>query len=283
MAMDIETVLGVAGNVFEWYDFALYGYFSDIIAQVFFPPASESSSLLWSYVVFGGAFLMRPVGGMITGHTGDLNGRRGALVMSMVMMAVPTFAMGCLPSYERVGWISTLLLVVCRLLQGMSVGGQLPSSIVFTVERQAKENWGYFGALVVFASGIGVLIGNIVGAILRSVLTDEELYAWGWRIPFLSGIVIGLVAVLIQLFGQEYNPNASFYSQQRHTVTIDEPTQLSYGTEVTTYQATHPLRESFRRENLSALIASALVPMLAGANYYVSFVWCVRSVMKCQL
>lgn len=98
--------------------------------------------------VFPSAFLMRPLGGVITGHTGDLNGRRGALVMSMVMMAVPTFAMGCLPSYERVGWISTLLLVFCRLLQGMSVGGQLTSSIVFTVERQAKENWGYFGALV---------------------------------------------------------------------------------------------------------------------------------------
>jgi MHS family proline/betaine transporter-like MFS transporter len=92
---------------------------------------------------------MRPIGGMITGTKGDMQGRKGALVMSMVMMAIPTFAMGCLSSYEKVGWVSTLLLVVCRLLQGLSVGGQLPSSLVFTVERQPKENWGYYGALVI--------------------------------------------------------------------------------------------------------------------------------------
>jgi MHS family proline/betaine transporter-like MFS transporter len=147
--VDIETISGVMGNVLEWYDFALYGYFSDIIAQVFFPPVSDSTSLVWSYAVFGGAFLMRPIGGMITGTRGDMKGRKGALVMSMVMMAIPTFAMGCLPSYEKVGWISTLLLVICRLLQGLSVGGQLPSSLVFTVERQPKENWGFYGALVV--------------------------------------------------------------------------------------------------------------------------------------
>lgn len=133
--------------------------------------------------------------------------------------------------------------------------------------------------MIQFASGIGVLIGNIVGAVIRTVLTDEELYAWGWRIPFLSGIVIGFVALSIQLFGQEYNPNAGFYNQQRDSVTVDEPLQPSYGTQVTSCQPSHPLRESFRRENLAALFASALVPMLAGANYYVTFVWCVNGVL----
>ena len=92
---------------------------------------------------------MRPIGGMITGTQGDIKGRKTALVTSMLMMAVPTFAMGCLPSYEQVGWISTALLVLCRLLQGLSVGGQLPSSLVFTVERQPREHWGYYGSLVV--------------------------------------------------------------------------------------------------------------------------------------
>jgi MHS family proline/betaine transporter-like MFS transporter len=272
MTTDIETVAGVLGNVLEWYDFALYGYLSDIIAQVFFPPVSDSSSLLWSYAVFGGAFLMRPIGGMITGHTGDKNGRKGALVMSMVMMAIPTFSMGCLPSYESVGWVSTFLLVVCRLVQGMSVGGQLPSSLVFTVERQPKESWGYYGALVIFASGIGVLLGNIVGAIIRTVLTEEELLEWGWRIPFLSGILIGVIALLIQIFGNEYNPNADFYG---HDDELSNTNDRSLESEDTTIskQPTHPLKESFRKENLRALIASALVPMLAGANYYVTFVW----------
>lgn len=121
-----------------------------------------------------------------------------------------------------------------------------------------------------FASGIGVLLGNIVGAIMRTVLTDEELVAWGWRIPFLSGIVIGVVALLIQMYGTEFNPNEGFYSNSESTVD-DEPVLQTARIEM--QQSKHPITESFRRENLAPLAASALVPMLAGANYYVTFVW----------
>ena len=91
---------------------------------------------------------MRPIGGMITGHVGDKHGRKQALVMSLFLMAVPTFVMGCLPTYEQVGGWSTALLIICRLSQGMSVGGQLPASLIYTVETKPKEHWGYYGALV---------------------------------------------------------------------------------------------------------------------------------------
>jgi len=183
------------------------------------------------------------------------------------MMAVPTFTMGCLPSYEQVGWISTALLVLCRLLQGLSVGGQLPSSLIFTVERQPREHWGYYGSLVVFASGMGVLLGNFVGAIMRSVLTDEQLLAWAWRIPFLSGIVIGFVALLIQVKSAEINPNEGFYNipDTNDDEQEAQPQTLS--------KSKHPITESFRSHNLAPLLASALVPMLPCANYYVTFVW----------
>jgi MHS family proline/betaine transporter-like MFS transporter len=116
---------------------------------------------------------------------------------------------------------------------------------------------------------MGVLLGNIVGAIMRTVMTDEELVAWGWRIPFLSGIIIGAVALLIQAYGTEFNPNDDFYNSE--STIDDEP--VSQSSRIDIQRTKHPITESFRRENLAPLIASALVPMLAGANYYVTFVW----------
>lgn len=136
---------------------------SDIIAEKFFPPSdtpTTSSSggefyddnLLKSFAVYGVAFLMRPIGGLLVGNLGDKHGRKNALVMSLFLMAIPTFTLGCLPTYEQVGGLSTALLVICRLLQGMSVGGQLPASLIYTVEMRPKEHWGYYGALVMMAA-----------------------------------------------------------------------------------------------------------------------------------
>merc|ERR1719199_2160053 len=157
----LQTIAGVLGNVLEWYDFALYGFFSDIIGQVFFPP--DQDNLLLSYIVFGGAFVARPFGGLIAGHIGDKHGRKRALVVSLVSMSIPTFLMGCLPGYSIIGGWSTFLLVVCRLAQGLSVGGQLPASVVYTVETKPREHWGYYGAFVSFAAGLGGVLGNLVG------------------------------------------------------------------------------------------------------------------------
>lgn len=150
----------------EWYDFALFGFFSDIIAQVFFPPSNsandddvvdfgseiDTSNLINSFAVYGGAFLMRPVGGLTIGYIGDKYGRKHALVLSLFLMAFPTFLMGCLPTFASVGYLSTISLLVCRLLQGMSVGGQLPASLIYTVEIRPKPHWGYYGALVMSTS-----------------------------------------------------------------------------------------------------------------------------------
>jgi MHS family proline/betaine transporter-like MFS transporter len=133
----MQTIAGTLGNVLEWYDFALFGFFSDIIAQLFFPPVDTTDgtneNLVRSFAVYGGAFIMRPVGGAFIGYLGDKYGRKYALVTSLFLMAVPTFAMGCLPTYSQIGSWSTVLLVLCRLLQGMSVGGQLPASLIYTV------------------------------------------------------------------------------------------------------------------------------------------------------
>lgn len=126
----------------EWYDFALFGYFSDIIAQVFFPPSEdENENLIKTFAIFGGAFIMRPIGGLVIGYIGDKHGRKTALTRSLFMMAIPTTLMGCLPSYASAGWLSPACLCICRLIQGVSVGGQLPASLVYTVEKRDPSTW----------------------------------------------------------------------------------------------------------------------------------------------
>lgn len=148
-----QTMAGIVGNVLEWYDFAVFGYLSDILGQVFFPPnQSGHKATMESFMVFGSAFIMRPIGGVVLGYIGDTYGRKKALIISIFVMAIPTFVMGCLPTYERVGHIATILLIVIRLLQGLSVGGQLMSSLVFTLENQRRDQWGFYGSFVMAAA-----------------------------------------------------------------------------------------------------------------------------------
>lgn len=269
MQSQAATFAGVCGNILEWYDFSLFGYFSDVVGVVFFPPSDKATvsstgeyyddNLLKSFAVYGGAFLMRPIGGIIIGYMADKHGRKYALVLSLFLMAIPTFIMGCLPTYEQVGSLSTVLLVLCRLLQGMSVGGQLPASLVYTVEMKDRKHWGYYGALVMAAANIGTLLGNLVGAFLRTILTNEQLYSWGWRIPFLSGIIIAFVAVFLKIHGEEHHPNEGEYDQEESSESLG--------------QSKHPLREALKKENRAALISATLTPMLWGAGFYLSFVW----------
>lgn len=285
-----QTIAGIVGNVLEWYDFALFGFFSDVIAQVFFPPSEDGgNNLVNSFAIYGCAFVMRPIGGMIIGNVGDKYGRRRGLVLSLFLMAIPTFAMGWLPTYEQVGILSTVLLVFCRLLQGMSVGGQLPASMIYTIEKKPKDRWGFYGALVLVcsihfqlffgfrgiflfslqlfskvAANVGTILGNFVGALLRTILTEEELVAWGWRIPFWSGILIAFVAIYLRLYGEEHNPNEDEYGNSLNN---------QNGHDDESQKAKYPLREAFRRENLPALISATLTPMLGGSSFYLTFVW----------
>ena len=147
-----HTLAGVAGNMLEWYDFSIFGYLDDVIGEVFFPPGTNGAAN--AFLVFGGAFLMRPIGGLMLGYIGDTAGRKKALVLSMFLMAFPTFAMGCLPGYKQIGNWAVVLLVLVRLLQGLSVGGQLMSSLVFTLENHDPSRWGLFGSFVMAAANL---------------------------------------------------------------------------------------------------------------------------------
>jgi MHS family proline/betaine transporter-like MFS transporter len=153
-------------------------------------------NVMESFAVFGGAFLMRPIGGVMIGYLGDVYGRKYALEVSIFLMAIATTLMGCLPTYQQIGYPAFLLLLTVRMLQGFSVGGQLMSSLVFTLEGHPPQRWGLYGSFVMAGANFGTFLGGAVAnAIRSSSLTDEQLLQWGWRIPFLSGIVVSFCGI----------------------------------------------------------------------------------------
>lgn len=189
-----KTVLaGAIGNVLEWYDFALYGYFAPQFAVLFFPSADPSLSLITTFGVFAVGFLARPLGALLFGHWGDTRGRREALAWSIILMALPTCLVGLLPTYAQIGLAAPITLTALRFLQGLSVGGEFTGSVTFLVEHAAPARRGYIGSWAGFSAQLGALLGSGVGTLAAAGLTQETLQAWGWRIPFLAGSLIALV------------------------------------------------------------------------------------------
>jgi MFS transporter, MHS family, proline/betaine transporter len=195
--------VGAIGNVLEWYDFAIYGYFAASIGRAFFPREDPVAQVLAAFGIFAVGFLMRPVGGAVIGYIGDRFGRRSALTFSVAAMAVPTFLVGALPGYHELGVAAPILLTVLRMVQGLSVGGEYTTSIVFMVERASPGRRGIIGAMACCGAVGGILLGSASGALLASVLSAEALEAWGWRIPFLAGLVVGLAGFILRRHVQE--------------------------------------------------------------------------------
>lgn len=185
------------------------------------------------------------------GYIGDKFGSSIALQISIVLMAFPTFALGCLPSYEKVGYWSTALLILIRVLQGLSVGGQITSSLVFTVERHPKSEWGFYGSFVFMAAHVGGLLGSLTSYILRSTLSESQLKSWGWRIPFFFGLVVVIFAVYLRRHcSDEHNTAGSGGASEQN-----------------------PICAAFAQGNRRSLLGATLVPMLSAISFYITFVW----------
>ena len=196
---------GVIGNVLEWYDFAVYGFFAPVLAQQFFPSGSRAVSLLAAFGAFAVGFLMRPVGALIFGYIGDRYGRAKALIFSIALMAGPTFLMGLLPTYQSIGIAASILIVLLRMAQGIAVGGEFTSSIVFLAERSPQGRRGFYASWAMFAATSGTMLGSAIGGALTNFLGDEQVAAWGWRAAFMTGIIVGLVGFMIRR-GMEDTP-----------------------------------------------------------------------------
>ena len=189
---------GAIGNVLEWYDFAIYGYFAAAIGRTFFPKQDPVAQILSAFGIFAVGYLMRPVGGALVGHIGDKFGRRAALTFSVMAMAVPTSLVGLLPGYATLGIVAPIMLTLLRMIQGLSVGGEYTTSVVFMVEHAPVGRRGLIGALGCCGAVGGILLGSATGAILSATLTPGAMTQWGWRIPFLMGLAVGLAGYALR-------------------------------------------------------------------------------------
>lgn len=189
---------GAVGNVLEWFDFAIYGYMAPFLSALFFPTDDPLSSLLAVYGAFAAGYLARPIGGMVFGHLGDTLGRKFVMVASVTLMGVCTVAIGLLPTYEEIGPLAGVLLITLRVLQGLSVGGEYTGSTVFVAEQAPTERRGFFTSFVVVGAIGGFLLGSGIAAALTNIYSDEEMSDMIWRFPFLAGILIMGVGILIR-------------------------------------------------------------------------------------
>lgn len=191
-------IAACAGNVLEWYDFALYGYLAAILANLFFPTTDHLASLIATFGVFASGFLMRPLGALFFGYLGDKIGRKQTLIISIFLMAIPTTFVCFLPVYSQIGLLAPIILIIVRLLQGFSIGGEFTGSISYLVEKAPKERRGFYGSWSYFSTFTGSILGSLVAAITTMYFSESQLYSWGWRIPFFLGIILIFIGIYMR-------------------------------------------------------------------------------------
>jgi MHS family proline/betaine transporter-like MFS transporter len=249
----IQTVTaGAIGNVLEWYDFGLFGFFAPIISREFFPSETNLASLLGTYGVFATGFLMRPLGGVLFGYIGDRVGRKRALELSVLLMAVSTALMGILPGHASLGLAAPLFLTLLRLLQGLSVGGEYIGSMSFLVEHAPPERRAFVGSWSSFSVVLGSLLGSGIASLFLGLLSAADLAAWGWRIPFLGGILLGVVGLWLRR-GVEETPS---FQKLRDAGKL----------------AANPVTEAVRH-NPGAIATTLGLTGLMSVGFYLPFVW----------
>jgi MHS family proline/betaine transporter-like MFS transporter len=185
----------VIGNVLEWYDFSVYAFVAVILARKFFPQGDEVTALLSTFLAYGLGFVARPLGGIILGRVGDTHGRKTALLITIALMAIGTVLVGVLPTYAAIGIAAPLLLVLARLMQGFSAGGEWGSSTAYIVEWAPQDKRGFYGSFQQLSVVAGLLLGSAVAALMNTIFTPEQMSDWGWRVPFLLGGILGPVGL----------------------------------------------------------------------------------------
>lgn len=212
----------VIGNALEFYDFTLYGVLAAVLAKVYFPGSNETAQLLFSLTAFAVGFFTRPIGALLFGHLGDTFGRKQALSLSILLMGLPTFLIGIAPSYQTIGLSASLLVFVCRLMQGLFTGGEYNGAAIFSIEHFQGKRAGLIGGLITGSCVIGAITATSLGAWTQ--LPDKP--SWAWRIPFIIGGVLALLGFFMRRSIEETpefskclkNPPTSLFSSwQNHT------------------------------------------------------------------
>lgn len=243
---------GISGNVLEWYDFCLYGYFASIFAQEFFPAKTPTLSLIAAFGAFASGYFMRPLGALVFGYLGDRIGRKQVLIFAVLLMVIPTVIIGCLPTYNQIGATAGVLLVICRLVQGFSLGGSYTGSMVYVIEHVSKNQRGFYGSTATWGAYSGFLVASMVGLFTHFLFANSAFPQLTWRVPFLLGLVLGGVALYIRLKMQE----TPYFAE------IEKSAQIE----------TNPVLSVFKHYPLSILKAT-LIPLLPAVGFYVVSVY----------
>lgn len=190
--------IGVVANIIEWYEFCVYGYLAGVIGQLFFKQTNPGLSIIQAFFLFSISYLIRPLGSIFFGYVGDKYGRNIALNCSLLMMSIPTFLIGVLPTYQDIGLTAMFLLLVLRVIQGFAAGGELPISACYVYESALLKNRSILCSSVSVSSLLGVLCGSLVVTILSSIFTNEEVIQWAWRIPFWLGCPLTIIVFYLR-------------------------------------------------------------------------------------
>ncbi len=215
-----QIVAAVIGNALEWYDFVVYGFLTVIISRLFFPADNEYASLLMTMVTFGVGFFMRPVGGVLIGMYADRHGRKAALQLIILLMTISIAMIAFAPTYAAIGVAAPLIILLARLLQGMATGGEFASATSFLVECAPAGRRGFFGSLQMVGQSLAALAGAAMGMLITQGLSPEQIDSWGWRLPFVFGLLIGPVGLYIRRHLNETEAFTSAKQQQIERVSL---------------------------------------------------------------
>jgi MHS family proline/betaine transporter-like MFS transporter len=193
------TLAASVGNFVEWFDFGVYGFLAPVIATQFFPASDGAAALLATFAIFGVAFLVRPIGGLVFGRLGDRIGRRATLSAVVLTMAIATTSIGLLPTFAAIGILAPILLTLARMVQGFSAGGETGGAVAYIVEHAPSARRGLFSSWVFFTQGLGGLCAALVVTLLTSSLGPDGMAEWGWRVPFLLALPLGLVGLYLRV------------------------------------------------------------------------------------
>lgn len=235
------------GNALEWFDIAVYAFFASYIAHAFFPTEDPSVSMLLTFGSFGVSFLIRPLGAIVLGAYADRVGRKKALLMSIMLMMVGGLIITVMPSYQSIGLLAPLLILLARLIQGFSAGGEFGSSTAFLVEH-FPERRAFIASWQFATQGASTLMASAFGLGLTSWLTETQIQDWGWRIPFAFGLIIGPVGLYIR---RHVHEPASFVAQEKSHA---------------------PLKDLMGRQKTLLLLAMGLMVISTGVNYMLNYV-----------
>ncbi|MFD1944267.1 glycine betaine/L-proline transporter ProP [Paradevosia shaoguanensis] len=244
------------GNTMEWFDFGVYGFVAFALGKVFFPDASPATQTIAALATFSVPFLVRPVGGLFFGVMGDRFGRQKVLSLTIVIMAASTFCIGLIPGYDTIGVLAPILLLVCKLAQGFSVGGEYTGAAIFVAEYAPDRRRGMLGSWLDFGSIAGFVLGAGFVVLLQTVLTEADFLSWGWRLPFLVAAPLGLIGLYLRHAAEE----TPAFTQQLERLEQEDKSALQDRPAV-------PFAEIFTKYRKALLVCIGLV-LVTNITYY---------------